>query len=107
MEEHELEAEAFPGGNSRGNAVSRVLAAMDAKGTRPDAMDGPVRLRPSGVDSGPGREGRVLLDTGIQINVRQAASEVPLVVPLDRPPHSKHVFRRADGPSNRASRRYY
>ena len=40
---------------------------MDAKATRPDGMHGTVRLRSTGVESGPGIESRVLLDTGSQI----------------------------------------
>ena len=42
---------------------------MDAKTASPDGMHGTVRLRPMRVDSGPGIEGRVLLDTGSQIYV--------------------------------------
>ena len=49
--------------------MNRGLAAMDAKAARPDGMHDTVRLRPTGVDSGPGMEGRVILCTGSQINV--------------------------------------
>ena len=69
VEGQELEAEASPGDNPEGSEVSRVLAAMEAKATHPDGMHGTVRLCPTGVESGPGVEGRVLLDTGIQISV--------------------------------------
>ena len=49
--------------------MNRGLAAMDAKAARPDGMHDTVRLRPTGVDSGYGIEGRVLLASGSQINV--------------------------------------
>ena len=69
VQEQHLEAETFPEDYPGGTAVSRVLSAMDATATRSDGMHEKVRLSSAGAGDGQEIEGRVLLDTGSQINV--------------------------------------